>query len=48
MRDRGPSAFVVGTVLIVLAVIVTYLAFAKDLPFINEPYQVKAAFRDSA
>ncbi|MEA2220105.1 MAG: phospholipid/cholesterol/gamma-HCH transport system substrate-binding protein [Solirubrobacteraceae bacterium] len=48
MRDRGPSAFAVGAVLIVLAVIVTYLAFAKDVPFVNEPYVVKAAFRDSA
>jgi virulence factor Mce-like protein len=47
-RDRGPSAFVVGATLLVLALIVTYLSFAKDIPFVNEPYEIKAAFRDTA
>ncbi|MDX6720943.1 MAG: phospholipid/cholesterol/gamma-HCH transport system substrate-binding protein [Solirubrobacteraceae bacterium] len=47
-RDRGPSALAVGVTLLVLAVIVTYLAFAKDIPFVNEPYEIKAAFRDTA
>ncbi|MDX6688698.1 MAG: phospholipid/cholesterol/gamma-HCH transport system substrate-binding protein [Solirubrobacteraceae bacterium] len=48
VRDRGPSAFAVGATLLVLALIVTYLSFAKDIPFVNEPYTIKAAFRDSA
>ncbi len=47
-RHRGPSAFVVGAALLVLAVVVTYFAFAKDIPFVNEPFEVKAAFRDTA
>ncbi|MEA2138203.1 MAG: phospholipid/cholesterol/gamma-HCH transport system substrate-binding protein [Solirubrobacteraceae bacterium] len=47
-RDRGPSAFAVGATLLVLALIATYLSFAKDLPFVNEPYEIKAAFRDTA
>ncbi|HEV7805987.1 MAG TPA: MlaD family protein [Solirubrobacteraceae bacterium] len=47
-RDRGPSAFAVGATLLVLALLVTYLSFAKDIPFVNEPYEIKAAFRDTA
>ena len=47
-RERGPTPFVVGVTLLVLAVIATYLSFAKDVPFINEPYEIKAAFRDTA
>jgi phospholipid/cholesterol/gamma-HCH transport system substrate-binding protein len=47
-RERGPSPVAVGGVLLVLALIVTYLAFAKDVPFVNEPYEIKAAFRDTA
>jgi ABC-type transporter Mla subunit MlaD len=48
MRDRGPSAFAVGAVVIVVAIIVTYLGFTKDVPLINNPYEVKAAFRDTS
>jgi len=47
-RDRGPSSLTVGLTLLVLAVIVTYLSFAKDVPFVNEPYEIEAAFRDTA
>ena len=47
-RDRGPSAFAVGATLLVLALLVTYLGFTKDIPFVNEPYEIKAAFRDTA
>ncbi|MGH2898664.1 MAG: MlaD family protein, partial [Solirubrobacteraceae bacterium] len=48
MRDRGPSAFAVGVVLIVVAIVVTYLGFTKDIPLLNNPYEVKAAFRDTS
>jgi phospholipid/cholesterol/gamma-HCH transport system substrate-binding protein len=47
-RDRGPSAFAVGIALIVFAVLVTYLGFTKDIPFLNNPYEIKAAFRDTS
>jgi phospholipid/cholesterol/gamma-HCH transport system substrate-binding protein len=47
-RRRGPTPFAVGAVLLALALLVTYLSFAKDVPLINEPYEIKAAFRDSA
>ncbi|CAN5123944.1 hypothetical protein BH20ACT16_BH20ACT16_11440 [soil metagenome] len=48
MRDRGPSAFAVGIALIVVAIAGTYLAFTKDIPLINSPYEIKAAFRDTS
>jgi phospholipid/cholesterol/gamma-HCH transport system substrate-binding protein len=48
MRDRGPAPFTVGAVLLVVAVIVTYLGFSKDVPLLNEPYEIKAAFRDTS
>ena len=47
MRDRGPSPFAVGAVLIVVALIVTYLGFRKDVPFVNSPYTIKMAVRDT-
>ena len=48
MRDRGPSAFAVGAVVLVLVVIATYLGFSKDVPLLNSPYEIKAAFRDTS
>jgi phospholipid/cholesterol/gamma-HCH transport system substrate-binding protein len=48
MRDRGPAPFTIGAVLLVVAVIVTYLGFTKDIPLLNEPYEIKAAFRDTS
>ena len=48
MRNRGPSAFAVGIAVIVFAVVVTYLGFAKDIPLLNNPYEIKAAFRDTS
>ncbi len=47
-RGRGPSAFAVGIAVIVLAIVVTYLGFTKDVPFVNNPYEIKAAFRDTS
>ncbi len=47
-RSRGPSAFAVGVAVIVFAVVVTYLGFTKDVPLINNPYEIKAAFRDTS
>jgi phospholipid/cholesterol/gamma-HCH transport system substrate-binding protein len=48
VRERGPSAFAVGVAVIVLPVVVTYLGFTKDVPFLNSPYEIKAAFRDTS
>jgi len=47
-RQRGPSAFAAGIGLIVFAIVVTYLGFTKDVPLINNPYEIKAAFRDTS
>ncbi|HEV2786439.1 MAG TPA: MlaD family protein [Solirubrobacteraceae bacterium] len=48
MRDRGPSPFAVGVAVIVFAIVVTYLGFTKDVPLVNNPYEIKAAFRDTS
>jgi phospholipid/cholesterol/gamma-HCH transport system substrate-binding protein len=47
MRNRGPSAFAVGAVLLITALVVTYLGFRKDVPFVNSPYTIKMAVRDT-
>ncbi len=47
-RERGPTPFAVGAALLVLALLAVYFSFAKDVPLINEPYVIKAAFRDTA
>jgi virulence factor Mce-like protein len=48
MRVGGPSAFAVGIAVIVAAIVLTYLGFTKDIPFVNSPYEIKAAFRDTS
>ena len=48
MRDRGPSPFAVGVAVIVIVVVGTYLGFTKDIPLVNNPYEIKAAFRDTS
>ncbi|MBA3327181.1 MAG: MCE family protein, partial [Solirubrobacterales bacterium] len=47
-RRTGRSPFFVGAAVIVVAVIGTYLGFTKDVPLLNPPYEVSAAFRDSS
>jgi virulence factor Mce-like protein len=45
-RDRDPVK--VGLVVIAVAVVVTFLGFAKNIPFVNEPFEIQAAFRDAS
>ncbi|MDQ3850846.1 MAG: MlaD family protein [Actinomycetota bacterium] len=45
--SSGPSAFAVGAVVIAVVAIAAFLAFTKDVPLVNPPYEIKAAFRDS-
>ena len=46
LRDANPV--LVGGVMLVLVVIIVFLGFRKDIPFVNEPYEIKAAFRDTS
>ena len=48
MNRRSVSPVLVGGVLIALIAIGTYLGFTKDIPFLNEPFEIKAAFRDTS
>jgi phospholipid/cholesterol/gamma-HCH transport system substrate-binding protein len=47
VRKRGLNPALVGGLLIAIIAIATYLSFSKDIPFLNEPYEIKAAFRDT-
>lgn len=44
-RDRDPVK--VGAVVLAIIAVVTFLGFTKNIPFVNEPFTIKAAFRDS-
>ena len=46
-RRSGPSPVIVALGVIALLVIGSFLAVTKDIPFVNEPYVMKAAFKDS-
>ncbi len=47
MRRRGASPLLVGSIVIALAVVATFLGFRKDVPFLNSPYTIKMAVRDT-
>jgi ABC-type transporter Mla subunit MlaD len=51
LYPRGPqglSRVTVGAIVVALAVILTYLAFAKSIPFVGPDYELKAVFRDAS
>jgi virulence factor Mce-like protein len=39
---------VVGAIALAVVVVAVFLGFRKDLPFVNEPYEIRAAFRDTS
>ena len=43
---RSPAA--IGLIVILVAAVLTFVGFTKDIPFVNEPYVIKAAFRDGS
>jgi phospholipid/cholesterol/gamma-HCH transport system substrate-binding protein len=43
----GRSPFQVGAIAVVVLVILAYLGFAKDIPFVNPPYELKAVVSDA-
>jgi virulence factor Mce-like protein len=51
MRRRkrtGRDPFVVGAIVLAVAVAAIYLGFTKDVPLLHPPYEVTAAFTDSS
>jgi ABC-type transporter Mla subunit MlaD len=44
---RERSSFRVGAAFLIALSILIYLGFSKDVPFINEPYELKAVFQDA-
>ena len=47
-RRTGRNPTVVGLISLVVLSALIYLGFAKDIPFVGQPYEIKAAFRDSS
>ena len=41
-------SWVVGLVCLIVISAVTYLGFTKDIPFVGDPFEIRAAFRDTA
>jgi phospholipid/cholesterol/gamma-HCH transport system substrate-binding protein len=48
MRRGGRSPFTVGAVVLAVVAVVTFLGFRKDVPFVNNPYTIKMAVRDTS
>ena len=48
MQRRGASPLLVGAVVLAVAVVATYLGFRKDVPFLDNPYTIKMAVRDTS
>ncbi|HWT91928.1 MAG TPA: MlaD family protein [Solirubrobacteraceae bacterium] len=48
MRKRGIAPWKAGVLLLVVLVVAVYFGFTKDIPYVNEPYEIKAAFRDTS
>jgi virulence factor Mce-like protein len=44
-QERSP--FAVGAVFLIALAILVYLGFSKDVPFVNEPYELNAVFADA-
>src|SRR4051794_18959557 len=47
MARRRPSSFAVGAAVLAIILVATYLGFRKDVPFLNSPYTIKMAVRDT-
>jgi phospholipid/cholesterol/gamma-HCH transport system substrate-binding protein len=45
-RSAGRSPALVGAIVLALIVVLTFLGFTKDIPFVNQPYEIRAAFSD--
>jgi ABC-type transporter Mla subunit MlaD len=46
-RHQGMSPFKAGLIAIFVIVVITYLAFAKQIPFTSHPYKLKAVFANA-
>ncbi|MDQ3676768.1 MAG: MlaD family protein [Actinomycetota bacterium] len=46
-RRPTASSFAVGAAVLIVSVIVVWLGFSKDVPLLDEPFEIKASFRDT-
>lgn len=47
-RDRGPQPWVIGAAVLALGVVLSYLAYTKEIPFTADGYQLHATFENAA
>lgn len=47
-RRRGRSPVLIGALTLLVIIVASYLGFTKDIPFVNPPFEIKAAFEDSS
>lgn len=47
-RRSGRSPAVIGAIALLVIIVASYLGFTKDIPFVNPPFEIKAAFTDSS
>ena len=48
MRPNKANPVLVGAIVLVVLSALTVLGFTKNIPFLNDPYTIKAAFRDGS
>jgi virulence factor Mce-like protein len=46
-RHAERSPFAVGAIVLAVLSVLVYLGFSKDIPFVNQPYELKAVFADA-
>ncbi|MDQ3768713.1 MAG: MlaD family protein [Actinomycetota bacterium] len=47
-RRRGRNPALVGALTLAVIIVASYLGFTKDIPFVNPPFEIQAAFTDSS
>ncbi|HEV2820654.1 MAG TPA: MlaD family protein, partial [Solirubrobacteraceae bacterium] len=47
-RRRGRNPALIGALTLAVIIVASYLGFTKDIPFVNPPFEIQAAFEDSS
>ena len=47
-RRRGRNPALIGALTLMVIIVASYLGYTKDIPFVNPPFEIQAAFEDSS
>jgi virulence factor Mce-like protein len=47
-RRRGRNPALIGALVLVTIIVASYLGYTKDIPFVNPPFEIQAAFENSS